>query len=211
VLLDGLTDSLLLAFVLIAIVMMCVLRSPSAGMLSMVPNVFPVVVIFGFMGWTGILVDVGTMMTASVALGVAVDDTIHYLTWFRRGLDQGLDRKGAVMMAYERCATAMTQTTLIGGLGLSVFMFSTFTPTQRFGVLMLTMLFAALIGDLIFLPAVLSGPAGWFFRLGKKQESEKSDTTEPALDQTIPTDDEAKPEVTSDPPPEPGLAPEPAD
>ena len=135
----------------------------------MIPNVFPVVMIFGIMGWMGILVDMGSMMTASVALGVAVDDTMHYLTWFRQGLDQGLDRKGAAMLAYERCATAMTQTTLIGGLGLAAFAFSTFTPTQRFGTLMLVLLFAALFGDLIFLPALLTGPLGRFFGRGKKK------------------------------------------
>ncbi len=163
-LMTGLFESLALAFVLIAIVMMLVLRSPSAGLVAMIPNLFPVVLIFGAMGWMGILIDVGSMMTASVALGVAVDDTIHYLTWFRRGLDQGLDRKSAVLMAYERCANAMTQTTFIAGFGLAAFSFSTFTPTQRFGTLMLTLLFAALFGDLIFLPAMLSGPFGRFFR-----------------------------------------------
>ncbi|MBN2292770.1 MAG: MMPL family transporter [Pirellulales bacterium] len=162
-LLTGLFNSLLLAFVLIAVVMMLVLRSFSAGMLSMIPNLFPVVVTFGAMSWMGILIDVGTMMTASVALGVAVDDTVHYLRWFRIGLDQGYDRKGAAMVAYERCATAMSQTTLIAGLGLSVFALSTFTPTQRFGYMMLALLFAALFGDLIFLPALLSGPLGRFF------------------------------------------------
>lgn len=163
-LMNGLYESLALAFVLIAVVMMFVLRSPSAGLVSMIPNMFPVVIIFGTMGWLGILVDVGSMMTASVALGVAVDDTIHYLTWFRRGLDRGLDRKRAALMAYERCANAMTQTTLIAGFGLAAFAFSTFTPTQRFGTLMLALLFAALVGDLIFLPAMLSGPFGRFFR-----------------------------------------------
>ena len=167
-LMAGLYSSLKWAFVLIAVVMVCVLRSPTAGLLSMVPNIFPVVMIFGAMGWLGIEVGVGTMMTASVALGVAVDDTIHFLTWFRRGLDQGRDRKGAVMLAYERCGAALTQTTIIGGVGLSVFAFSTFTPTQRFGVLMLALLTAALFGDLIFLPAVLSGPLGYFFRTSKK-------------------------------------------
>jgi hypothetical protein len=113
------------------------------------------------------------MMTASVALGVAVDDTVHYLTWYRFGLDQGLNRKSAVMLAYERCATAMTQTTLIGGFGLAVFAFSTFTPTQRFGMLMLTLLLAALVGDLIFLPAILSGPIGRFFRRPARKPSPK--------------------------------------
>ena len=152
------------AFVMIAIVMMILLRSSRAGMLSMIPNVFPVVVIFGWMGWSGVLVDIGSMMTASVAMGVAVDDTIHFLTWFRRGLDQGLERRQAIMLAYKRVGTALTQTTAIGGLGLSVFAFSTFTPTQRFGVLMLTLLAVALIGDLIFLPALLASPLGKIFR-----------------------------------------------
>lgn len=168
-LLDGLFKSLTMAFMLIAVVMMFVLKNPGAGLLSMIPNIFPVVIIFGIMGWMGILVDIGTMMTASVALGVAVDDTMHYLTWFRQGLDQGLDRKGAAMLAYRRCGTAMTQTTLIGGLGLAAFAFSTFTPTQRFGTLMLVLLFAALFGDLVFLPAILTGPLGRIFGGGKKR------------------------------------------
>ena len=170
-LMRGLFNSLAMAFVLIAFVMMFVLKSVRAGLVAMIPNVFPVVVIFGFMGWVGILVDVGTMMTASVALGVAVDDTMHYLTWFRRGLDEGLDRKGAAMQAYERCGTAMTQTTLIGGLGLAAFAFSTFTPTQRFGTLMLTLLAVALVGDLIFLPALLTGPLGRVFGPRRKKAS----------------------------------------
>ena len=83
-LLVGLVNSILLAFVLICVLMMVILRSPTAGLLSMIPNVFPIVVIFGFMGWIGALIDIGTMMTASVAMGVAVDDTVHFLTWFRR-------------------------------------------------------------------------------------------------------------------------------
>ncbi len=163
-LLRSLINSTFQAFVAISIVMMLVLRSPLAGLVSMAPNVFPVILIFGYMGLAGILVDIGTMMTASVAMGVAVDDTVHFLTWFRRGLDDGMERKSAIMLAYDRCSNAMTQTTLIAGLGLSVFGFSSFTPTQRFGVLMLTLMVAALIGDLIFLPAMLAGPLGRVFK-----------------------------------------------
>ena len=83
----------------------------------MIPNVFPVVIIFGFIGWSDkllgprllggserILVDIGTMMTASVAMGVAVDDTIHFLTWFREGLKRGLDRRDAIFVAYKHVA-----------------------------------------------------------------------------------------------------------
>ncbi|MDR2169635.1 MAG: MMPL family transporter [Planctomycetaceae bacterium] len=162
-LIAGLVDSLASAFILIGIVMALILRNAIAGFLAMLPNLFPVAVVFGFMGIIEFPVDVGTMMTASVAMGIAVDDTIHYLTWFRTAIDQGCTPREANQHAYERCATAMTQTTLIGGVGLSAFAFSTFTPTQMFGVMMLAMLSVALIGDLIFLPAILSGPAGKFF------------------------------------------------
>ncbi len=162
-LLVSLMDSIGWAFVLIAIVMCTLLWSPSAGLVSMLPNVFPVILIFGAMGFIGLKVDIGTMMTASVAMGVAVDDTIHYLMWFRKGIKRGLGRLDSIELAYNHVATAMTQTTLIGGLGLSVFWFSTFTPTQRFGVMMLTLLSAALVGDLVFLPAILASPVGKLF------------------------------------------------
>ncbi len=159
-LINGLVSSLIWAFVLIALVMLFLYRNPVLSIVSMLPNLFPVVVVFGFMAWKGILVDVGTMMTASVALGVAVDDTIHYLTWFTDNIDKGLDAKEAAKAAYRRCATAMTQSSLISGLGLFAFAFSTFVPTQRFGVMMLAILFVAVLGDLIFLPALLTGPLG---------------------------------------------------
>ena len=162
-LLYSLRESIIWASVLISVVMMFVLRSPLAGAISMIPNVFPIVIIFGSLGWLGIKVDIGIMMTASVALGVAVDDTVHFLTWFRRGVKQGMDRVQAVMLAYDRCAMAMAQTTLIGGLGLAVFATSTFTPTQQFGYLMICMLGAALVGDLLLLPAILVGPLGKYF------------------------------------------------
>ena len=192
-LLQSLIQSICLAFVMIAVVMMLLLRNWrekfsaynslnfAGGMISMIPNVFPVVVVFGAMGLLKIKVDIGSMMTASVAMGVAVDDTIHYLNWYRKGLAMGLTRKSSIKMAYDRVATAMTQTTLIGGFGLAAFAFSTFTPTQRFGVLMLVLLAAALVGDLILLPALL---ASWF---GKFFGAERPDAVDvlPSLDENL--------------------------
>lgn len=179
-LLTSLADSIALAFVLIAIVMVILLNPGNgpaqwiqpknlayglaAGAVAMIPNIFPVVLVFGLMCHFGLEIDIGTMMTASVAMGVAVDDTIHYLSWFRENLDRGKTRVEAVIETYRRVGPAMTQTTIVGGLGLFVFALSTFTPTQRFGTLMLVMLFAALIGDLILLPALLSGPLGRCFK-----------------------------------------------
>jgi predicted RND superfamily exporter protein len=179
-LLVSLVESIAMAFVLIAIVM-AVLLVPGywpnaitrpkvlacgvmAACVAMIPNLFPIVIVFGYMGHMNVLVDIGTMMTASVALGVAVDDTIHFLSWFRHFIDAGLSRVEAVIETYRRVGPAMLQTTVVGGLGLFVFSLSTFTPTQRFGTLMLILLVTALFGDLILLPALLAGPLGRWFR-----------------------------------------------
>src|SRR5690606_7806997 len=97
------------------------------------------------------------------ALGIAVDDTIHFLSWFGRGVSEGLPRRKSIRLAFERCSGAMLQTTVICGLGLLVFSLSAFVPTSRFAWLMASMLGMGLIGDLILLPALLAGPLGRFF------------------------------------------------
>ncbi len=212
-LLESLIQSVEWSFALIALVMainltpattflaslrpLQMFQAAGAGLVSMLPNLFPLAIIFGFMGWTGTQVDIGTMMTASVALGIAVDDTIHFLAWFRQALRDGLSRQQAIFYAYMRCAPAMTQTTIVGGLGLSVFALSTFTPTQRFGTLMLALLVAALLGDLIFLPALLASPLGRFFLVKPTRKpgaddgqlnsnSEPQSRPEPATESPVP-------------------------
>ncbi|WP_442481830.1 efflux RND transporter permease subunit [Aeoliella sp. SH292] len=168
----SLQESLVMSTVLISIVLMVLFRGLGAGLAAMIPNLFPLVVIFGALGWLNVSVDIGIMMTASVALGVAVDDTIHFVSWFRRGITAGMSRYDAVMEAYERCGTAMVQTTLVAGLGLAVFAVSTFTPTQQFGYMMVIILVAALVGDLILLPALLIGPVGAWFPAGRPVSEE---------------------------------------
>ncbi len=162
-LLDDLVQSFLMAFAVIAVAMIVLLRSVSAGLLAMVPNILPCVAVFGAMGWCGIAIEIGSMMTASAALGIAVDDTLHYVTWFRRGLALGQSRREATRFAYERCGTAMVQTSLICGLGLLVFAVSPFGPFARFAWIMSTMLLAALLSDLVVLPAILDSPLGHVF------------------------------------------------
>lgn len=170
-LLNDLMVSFTTAFLIVGLVMAVMLRSVFAGLVAMIPSIFPAVVVFGAMGYSSMLVDIGSMMTAGVALGIAVDDTIHYLSWFRRGLAQGLSRWHSIGLAYERCAGAMLQTTLICGLGVLVFSFSAFIPTSRFAWLMTTMLVMALLGDLLLLPALLSGPLGKLFDRRKSAEA----------------------------------------
>ena len=174
-LLTDLIWSFLTAFALVGVTMMVLLRSVSAGALSMIPNVLPAVGIFGAMGWAGTAVEIGAMLTASTALGIAVDDTLHFITWFRRSLADGHDRPTAVLEAFGRCGTAMTQTTLICTTGLFVYVASPFVPTSRFAWLMFAMLSAALAADLIVLPAILVGPLGRFFERGSKSTTTPGD------------------------------------
>jgi len=165
----GLVYSFILSFFMIGIAISIILRSALKGFLVMIPNVFPIFIVFGFMGHHGTLVDIGTMMTASVALGIATDDTIHFLTWFRKGIDEGMSRADATRYAYSRSATAITQTTIIAGFGLAAFALSTFTPTQMFGIMMLAILLMATFGNLVFLAAMLNTPIGRFFEKKTKK------------------------------------------
>lgn len=144
-----------------------VLRSVRAGLIAMIPNVFPAVILFGLMGWKGMAVDIGSVMTASVALGIAVDGTIHFLDWFRRETQRGHSPQAAVRRAYGHCGRALVQTTLICSLGLIVYTKSGFVPAQRFSWMILLLLVVALAGDLILLPSLLLGRFGrWFLPPG---------------------------------------------
>ncbi len=162
-LLTSLIESTFWSFITITPVLMLVCRGVLPGLVAMLPNVLPVLVVFGAMGWMGMDVDIGSMMSASIALGVAVDDTIHYLTWYRGELQVCQDRHQAILAAYRRCAAPTVQAALVNGLGLSVFALSTFTPTRQFGYLMLAILLAGMVAELVLLPALLAGPLGRVF------------------------------------------------
>ena len=125
-LMQDLRNSFLTAFVIITVVMTVVQGSVGAGLVAMIPNVFPTLLLFGAFGWTRTPVDIGSVMTASVALGVAVDDTLHFLAYFQRCLEAGARRRDAVLEAYRHCGMAMLQTSLICALGMSVFALSGF-------------------------------------------------------------------------------------
>ena len=174
-LLDDLFRSFGTALVLIAITMIVITRSVFAGLLAMIPNLFPTAAVFGAIGFIEMPIGMGVMMTASAALGIAVDDTLHFLVWFRRGTVIESDRKQAVLYAFRHCATPMLQTTLICGIGMLVFALSPFVPIQRFAQFMALLLFAALAGDLVVLPAMLISFIGRSFS-AKRSETKPTDS-----------------------------------
>ena len=154
-LLMDLAKSFALALLTIAVVLAIAFRSVGFGLLSLLPNVFPTLLVFGALGWMGWRIDIGSMMTASVGLGIAVDDTVHFLTWYRRGIAAGQTPAEAVLSAYRRCGRAMVRTTLICGAGLIVFVISPFLPAAQFALMICVLLGMSLLGDLVFLPALL--------------------------------------------------------
>jgi predicted RND superfamily exporter protein len=178
-LLDGMLIGLGTDVVLIVVAVIVTTRSLLTGGVMFVLSVFPTVLVFGTMGLLGIVVDVGSVMTPCVAVGVTVDDVIHFLLCHRQGVRQGLSTNQAANLAYQTCGRAMIQSWGIIGIGLSAFALSSFTPTFRFGMLMLLLLTAGLLGNLLLLPALLAGPIGrWTARaplpLATLVHSEKS-------------------------------------
>jgi predicted RND superfamily exporter protein len=162
-LLQGLGFGLVTDLVLIVLTIVVLMRHWSVGLVMFITGLFPTLTVLGAMGWLGITLDIGTVLAPSVALGVTVDDVLHFVLWYRRGLEQGLDRQQSVRLAYAGCARAMYQSWGVIGLGLSIFALSDFTPTCRFGLLMVLLLSVGLVVNLVLLPALLAGPLGGFF------------------------------------------------
>jgi predicted RND superfamily exporter protein len=159
-LLGDLFRSFLTALGIITVVMIAVERSVGTGLLAMVSNVFPMLLLFGLLGWTRTPLDIGSVMTASIALGMAIDGTLHFLTFYRRTRDAGGSPERAVRAAFRHCAGALVECAIVCGLGILVFAASSFAPTSRFAVMLAGLLGAALVGDLVLLPALLVGPVG---------------------------------------------------
>lgn len=158
--LESLIRSFGMAFVIIAAVMMFLLRSPSSGLITMLPNLMPVLLVFGLLSWMDLRVDIGTMITASVALGIAVDGTLHLLTWFKELVGKGHSVEAAVGKALEHCGPAMWQTSAAIGFGMLALLPAELLLVSRFGWIMAALVFAALTADIVFLPALLGGTLG---------------------------------------------------
>lgn len=129
--------------------------SLKVGVVAILANFFPIIVNFGLMGWLGIKLSMVTSLIAGIAIGLAVDDTIHYLVGFSRELKKDLNKQRALTDTLLRVGRPMVYTTLTIGSGFAVLLFSHFEPTAVFGLMMAVTLLAALIGDLILLPSLM--------------------------------------------------------
>jgi uncharacterized protein len=154
-LLEGLKQSFLVALGAIFLIMVTLFRSVRLGFVSMIPNVLPIAMTLGTMGILGVSLNILTAPVAAVALGLAVDDTIHFLTCFRKEFPRCRDYGEAVRTTLMRTGRPIFVTSLVLAAGFAVLLFSDFHPTRNFGMLIgLTVLYA-LLGDLLLLPTLL--------------------------------------------------------
>jgi len=151
----GQIKSLFLTLILIFIIMMVLFLSFKVGVVAMLPNLFPIIVNFGLMGWLNIPLSMVTSLVASIAIGLAVDDTIHYLVNYNKLFRIDLKKGEALRRTIQRVGSPIIFTSLTISLGFSVLLFSSFKPTAIFGLMMVVTMVSALVGDLILLPSLM--------------------------------------------------------
>ena len=130
--------------------------SAKIGIIAMTANLFPILVAFGAMGWMGIDLSMGTCLVASIVIGLAVDDTIHYLANYKRTYTEEMDAVAAMRATLSQVGRPMVATSLAICAGFSILMLSNFTPTAVFGLLTMLAMVCAPVGGLLILPALLS-------------------------------------------------------
>lgn len=149
--------SLTLALLVIFAVMAVMFLSVKIGFLAIVPNVIAVVVFFGAMGWLGISLNLGTSLIAAIALGVAVDSTIHYMSRLNTALKGEGDPASASVRSLRSVGPAIVLTTGALVVGFLTFTFSEFVPIRQFGMLAAVTMVAAMIANIGLLPALVAG------------------------------------------------------
>ena len=151
-----LTYSFVLAFGIIFFSMIILFRSIRLSLISILPNIIPLMAAAAIMGYAGIKLRPSTAMTFSIALGIAVDDTIHFLARFRQELTRTKDVAIAITNSILSTGKAIIGTTLVLCMGFFVLYFSELVPNHEFGILATIILLIALAGSLLLLPVLLN-------------------------------------------------------
>ncbi|MEM7586374.1 MAG: MMPL family transporter [Acidobacteriota bacterium] len=154
-LLESQIRSIALAFLLIGPVIALLLRSVRYAALSLAPNLTPILLALGTMAWLDIALDPATVMIAGIALGIGVDDTIHFLTRYLTLRHEELGLVPAVDSSLQTVGRAMVRTSVITAIGFFVLCFAEFLPLLYFGLFTAIAMLAALIAAMIVLPALL--------------------------------------------------------
>src|SRR5262245_26819366 len=151
----GQIESLSIALGVIFLVMSAMFLSFRIGLLAILPNLLPIFIFFGVMGWLGIRLNFGTSLIAAIALGIAVDSTVHYLSRLNLELKGESDQEAAISRAVRTVGIPIVYTTVALFLGFLTFAFSSFVPIQNFGILSAVTMFTSLLANLVLLPTML--------------------------------------------------------
>ncbi|HLS11956.1 MAG TPA: MMPL family transporter, partial [Flavobacteriaceae bacterium] len=155
-LVNNLILSLALAVFLISLIMVWMFRSFKMIMVSLIPNLLPLIVTAGLMGYFGVPIKPSTILVFSIAFGISVDDAIHYLARYRQELvSSNWKIKKSVYAAIRETGISMLYTSIVLLLGFSVFTLSSFGGTVALGILVSITLFFATLSNLLFLPSLL--------------------------------------------------------
>jgi len=152
---NGQLVSLLFCLFAVGLIIVLLFKNWKAGFLALIPMSVAVVINFGIMGWFGIDLDTATAIIASVAIGVGVDDTIHFLNTFRHFRMKGLTVDDAVAHTLSISGKAISYTSLALIFGFSVLITSSFKPLILIGILIAITMAATTVGALLVLPAVI--------------------------------------------------------
>ena len=155
-LIHNLFVSLFLAIILIASFMAWMFSSKRMVLVSLIPNLIPLIMTAALMGYFSIPIKPSTILVFSIAFGISVDDTIHYLAKYRQELSEtNWSIKAAVVLALKETGVSMIYTSIILFFGFGIFGFSEFGGTVALGVLVAVTLLIALFSNLILLPSIL--------------------------------------------------------
>jgi len=147
--------SYIYAIIIITVLMIFLIGRVRIGMLSMIPNIMPIIIMLGIMGWMDIPMDLFTMMVGSIAIGLAVDDTIHFMHNFRRYFEEKGDAGSAVLETLHTTGRAMLVTTCVLSIGFFTFMFADMKNLFNFGMLTGTTIIMALLSDYFIAPSLM--------------------------------------------------------
>lgn len=155
-LIKNLVLSLLIAIMVIAFIMALLFRSFSMVLVSLIPNIFPLIITAGIMGFAGIPLKPSTILVFSIAFGISVDDTIHFLAKYRLELRySNWDIKKSIINALNETGVSMFYTSIILFFGFSVFIASSFGGIVSLGILVSVTLIVAMVSNLVLLPTLL--------------------------------------------------------
>ena len=162
--------SLLFAFIAIFLLLAIIFKSISAGLLGSLPLVFAVLCTFGFMGWSGIKLDIVTALLSSVSIGLGVDFTIHMFWRMKSEISSGRDYREAAVTALKTAGRGITINALSVMLGFSILFFSSFPIIKSFALLIILSLLFCLVSSLLLVPAICIIFKPSFLKNGKKHE-----------------------------------------